>query len=189
MNISRSFPRRKEPPALRDSIGARGHSARSFSVSVLQISPYSSFFKQAETQPALRAIQPYASENSLKQLVRRWPRRNFTRLEPLEPLQPGLEDAMDIEDTPQEKKPIADQMTEIVAQAAGTLAETAVRAVAKRAKKAVGKRASTKRRAGSVSKAGKKAPKRRAKKAAAKKRTAKKTSKGQARKTSKKSKR
>src|SRR4051812_1946564 len=38
---------------------------------------------------------------------------------------------------PEEKKPIIDQMTDLAAQAAGTLTEAAVKAVAKKAKKAV----------------------------------------------------
>ena len=39
---------------------------------------------------------------------------------------------------PEGEKPIIDQMTELAAQAAGTLAETAVKAGANKAKKAVG---------------------------------------------------
>jgi uncharacterized membrane protein YebE (DUF533 family) len=42
---------------------------------------------------------------------------------------------------PDEKKPIIDQMTDLAAQAAGALAETAV--VAKKAKKAIAKRIPT----------------------------------------------
>ena len=41
---------------------------------------------------------------------------------------------------PEGEKPIIDQMTELAAQAAGTLAETAVKAGAKKAKKAVARR-------------------------------------------------
>ena len=41
---------------------------------------------------------------------------------------------------PEGEKPIVDQMTELAAQAAGTLAETAVKAGAKKAKKAVARR-------------------------------------------------
>ena len=41
---------------------------------------------------------------------------------------------------PEEEKPIIDQMTDLAAQAAGTLAETAVKAGAKKAKKAVARR-------------------------------------------------
>ena len=41
---------------------------------------------------------------------------------------------------PEGEKPIIDQMTDLAAQAAGTLAETAVKAGAKKAKKAVGRR-------------------------------------------------
>jgi hypothetical protein len=44
---------------------------------------------------------------------------------------------------PDEKKPIIDQMTDLAAQAAGALAETAVKTVAKKAKKAVAKRIPT----------------------------------------------
>ena len=41
---------------------------------------------------------------------------------------------------PKGEKPIIDQVTELAAQAAGTLAETAVKAGAKKAKKAVARR-------------------------------------------------
>ena len=41
---------------------------------------------------------------------------------------------------PEGEKPIIDQMTELAAQAAGTLAETAVKAGANKAKKAVARR-------------------------------------------------
>ena len=41
---------------------------------------------------------------------------------------------------PENKKPIIDQLTDLAAQAAGTLTETAVKAVAKKAKKAVARR-------------------------------------------------
>ena len=44
---------------------------------------------------------------------------------------------------PEEKKPIIDQMTDLAAQAAGALAEAAVKTVAKKAKKAVAKRMPT----------------------------------------------
>src|SRR6476646_7637566 len=44
---------------------------------------------------------------------------------------------------PEEKKPIIDQMTDMLATAAGALAETAVKTVATRAKKAVAKRTPT----------------------------------------------
>jgi hypothetical protein len=55
------------------------------------------------------------------------------------------EPAMDTENgrdnsRPEGEKPIIDQMTELAAQAAGTLAETAVKAGAKKAKKAVARR-------------------------------------------------
>jgi negative regulator of sigma E activity len=43
-------------------------------------------------------------------------------------------------ETAKERKPIVDQMTDLAAQAAGALAETAVKVVAKRAKKAAAKR-------------------------------------------------
>ncbi len=41
-----------------------------------------------------------------------------------------MEDAVDTEKTEQEKKPIIDHMTDLAAKAAGTLAETAVKALA-----------------------------------------------------------
>jgi hypothetical protein len=73
-----------------------------------------------------------------------------------------MEDAVDTEKTKQEKKPIIDHMTDLAAEAAGTLAETAVKAVAKGAKKAVAKSGPTplRRSAKTVAKAAK-APKRR----------------------------
>jgi hypothetical protein len=73
-------------------------------------------------------------------------------------------------------KPLVDQMTDVVADAAGELAKTAVKAVAKRAKKAVVSRTPkpVKRAAKAVAKAAK-APKKTAKKAA--KKTAKKSKK------------
>jgi hypothetical protein len=144
--------------------------------------------RRAEGGPR-RAAHRAKLKIPLKTVASSCARRNFGTREPLELIHKGLEDAMDTEETPREKKPIAKQITEIAAQAAGTLAETAVRSIANRAKKAVSKRASTRSAARSASKAAKKAPKRRAKKAAASKRTAKKTSKRRARKTGKKSKR
>ena len=50
---------------------------------------------------------------------------------------------MDTEKTEREKKPIIDHITDLAAEAAGTLAETAVKAVGKRAKKAVAKSGAT----------------------------------------------
>jgi hypothetical protein len=110
--------------------------------------------------------------------------------------QPAKEDPiMDDE----KDKPLVDQMTDVVADAAGELAKTAVKAVAKRAKKAVVSHTPkpVKRAAKAVAKAAK-APKKTAKKAvkktakkakkAAKKSSAKKTSKKKSKK-SKKSKR
>ncbi|OCK56987.1 hypothetical protein LMTR3_12610 [Bradyrhizobium sp. LMTR 3] len=47
---------------------------------------------------------------------------------------------MDTEKTDNEKKPIIDQMTDMAAEAAGNLAETGVRAAAKKAKQEVAKR-------------------------------------------------
>ena len=97
-------------------------------------------------------------------------------------------------------KPLVDQMTDVVADAAGELAKTAVKAGAKRAKKAVVSHTPTpvKRAAKAVVKAAK-APKKTAKKAvkktakkakkAAKKSSAKKTVKKKKSKKSKKSKR
>jgi hypothetical protein len=57
---------------------------------------------------------------------------------------------MDTEKADNEKKPIIDQMTDMAALAAGNLAETAVRAAAKKATQEV-----TKRLPGTVKKAGK----------------------------------
>jgi hypothetical protein len=93
-------------------------------------------------------------------------------------------------------KPLVDQMTDVVADAAGELAKTAVKAVAKRAKKAVISHTPkpVKRAAKAVAKAAK-APKRTAKKAvkktakkakkAAKKSSAHKTAKKKAKKSKK----
>src|SRR5947199_10701514 len=67
---------------------------------------------------------------------------NAGTIEDVEIVQPtGLEDTMDTEKKPDDRRPVADQMTDLAARAAGTLAETVVRAVGKRAKKAVQKRA------------------------------------------------
>jgi uncharacterized protein YjgD (DUF1641 family) len=101
--------------------------------------------------------------------------------------QPAKEEAMD--DVKDEKdKPMLDQMTDVVAAAAGELARTAVQAVAKRAKKTVVSNtpAPVKRAAKAVAKAAK-APKKTAKKAAKKaaKKTVKKAKKGSAKKTKK----
>jgi hypothetical protein len=97
-----------------------------------------------------------------------------------------------------QQKPIVDQMTDLAAQAAGTLAETAVRAVAQRAKKEAGKRlpSPAKRAAKTVSDAAKdkkrapaskdrrKSPKKSAsKKSASKKATAKKSPRKSAKKS------
>ena len=51
-----------------------------------------------------------------------------------------MEDIMDTEKTEQdeEKKPIIDQMTDLAAEAAGKLAETAVEAVAEHSRKVIG---------------------------------------------------
>jgi hypothetical protein len=85
-----------------------------------------------------------------------------------------------------EKKPIIDQMTDLAAQAAGMLAETAVKAVAKRARKAVAKRtsASVRKAAKTVARAAK-APGKTAKKTA--KKTARKVVKQASKKTARKS--
>ena len=103
--------------------------------------------------------------------------------------EPVMDDVKDEKD-----KPLVDQMTDVVADAAGELAKTAVHAVAKRAKKAVVRNtpAPVKRAARVVAKAAK-APKKTAKKAVtkAKKALAKKTKKAapkKSKKTAKKSK-
>lgn len=98
-----------------------------------------------------------------------------------------------------QQKPVLDQMTDLAAQAAGTLAETAVRAVAQRAKKEAGKRlpASAKKAARTLSNAAERAPtsapkgrRKPAKKSASKKSASKKASskKSVAKKSAKKSK-
>jgi hypothetical protein len=70
---------------------------------------------------------------------------------------------------PQEKKPIIDQMTDLAAAAAGTLAETAVKAGAKKAREEVAKRLPrpVKKAANTIAKAAK-TPKKSAKKTAKK---------------------
>src|ERR1700689_3609610 len=75
-----------------------------------------------------------------------------------QPAKPIMDDEKD--------KPLADQMTDVVADAAGELAKTAVKAVAKRAKKAVVSRTPTpvKKAAKAIAKAAK-TPKKIAKKA------------------------
>ena len=85
------------------------------------------------------------------------------------PVEAQMEEAMDTEKTERAKKPIIDQMTDLAAEAAGTLAQTAVKAVAKRAKKSIAKSGPTpvKKAAKTVAKAAK-APKKTAKKAAKK---------------------
>jgi hypothetical protein len=95
---------------------------------------------------------------------------------------------------PEGEKPIIDQMTDLAAQAAGTLAETAVKAGAKKAKKAVGRRlpgpvrkaAKTIARAAKAGATKARAPKARATKARATKTTATKSRAAKARATSKK---
>jgi hypothetical protein len=82
------------------------------------------------------------------------------------------EPAMDTEKNnfpPNGQKPIIDQMTDLAAQAAGTLAETAVKAAAKKAKTAVAKRLPrpVKKAAKTIAKAAK-VPKKRVKKTAKK---------------------
>ena len=66
---------------------------------------------------------------------------------------------------PEEKKPIIDQVTDLAADAAGTLAETAVKAGAKKAREAIAKRLPrpVKKAANTIAKAAK-APKKSAKK-------------------------
>src|SRR6478672_2603646 len=57
------------------------------------------------------------------------------------PQEPAMDKQNGRDNSPSEgEKPIIDQMTELAAQAAGNLAETAVRAGAKKAKKAVARR-------------------------------------------------
>ena len=102
--------------------------------------------------------------------------------------EPVMDDVKDEKD-----KPMVDHMTDVVADAAGELAKTAVKAVAKRAKKAVVRHTPTpvKKAVRAVEKAAK-APKKTTKKAVkkAKKRLAKKSKKGAPKKSkSKKSKR
>jgi hypothetical protein len=104
-------------------------------------------------------------------------------------------DSENTEAAEQPRKPIVDQMTDLAAQGAGTLAETAVKAVAKRAKKAVAKRIPppVKKAAKAVAQAAK-TPQKRAKKAAKKRvkatkavsKTAKRSSKKATKKRSKK---
>jgi hypothetical protein len=99
--------------------------------------------------------------------------------------EPIMDDEKDDKD-----KPLVDQMTDVVADAAGELAKTAVKAVAKRAKKAVVRNtpAPVKRATKAVAKAAK-APKKTAKKAVKKaKKAAAKKSKKTAKKSVKKSK-
>jgi hypothetical protein len=71
---------------------------------------------------------------------------------------------------PEEKKPIVDQMTDLAAAAAGTLAETAVKAGAKKAREEVAKRLPrrVKKAANTIAKAAKTPKKRSAKKTAKK---------------------
>jgi hypothetical protein len=93
-----------------------------------------------------------------------------------------LEDTMDTEKTNQEKnganKSVVDEMTDLVAGAAGAFAETAVKAVAKKTERAIAKRipVPVKKAAKTVAKAAK-APKKSAKETAKKapKKTAKKS--------------
>ena len=80
---------------------------------------------------------------------------------------------------PNGKKPIIDEMTDLAAQAAGTLAETAVKAAAKKAKTAVAKRLPrpVKKAAKTIAKATK-VPKKRVKKTKSSKRSPKTISQG-----------
>ena len=100
-----------------------------------------------------------------------------------QPAKPIMDDEKD--------KPLADQMTDVVADAAGELAKTAVKAVAKRAKKAVVSRTPTpvKKAAKAIAKAAKtpkkiaKKAKKKGKKAAAKQSPVRKTAKKKAKKS------
>ena len=86
---------------------------------------------------------------------------------------------------PEEKKPIIDQVTDLAADAAGTLAETAVKAGAKKAREAIAKRLPrpVKKAANTIAKAAK-APKKSAKKTTKKsKKPAKRTKSSARRKT------
>ena len=86
---------------------------------------------------------------------------------------------------PEEKKPIIDQVTDLAADAAGTLAETAVKAGAKKAREAIAKRLPrpVKKAANTIAKAAK-APKKSAKKTTKKsKKPAKRTKSSAGRKT------
>ena len=86
---------------------------------------------------------------------------------------------------PEEKKPIIDQVTDLAADAAGTLAETAVKAGAKKAREAIAKRLPrpVKKAASTIAKAAK-APKKSAKKTTKKsKKPAKRTKSSARRKT------
>src|SRR5215207_10086448 len=93
-----------------------------------------------------------------------------------------MDDTKQKEEQNDSKKPVGEQITDLVAAAAGALAETAVKSVAKRARKATAKKtpAPMKKAVKSISKT--KAPKRSAKKVIkrAKKSTAKKASKKKA---------
>ena len=87
--------------------------------------------------------------------------------------------------SPEEKKPIIDQVTDLAADAAGTLAETAVKAGAKKAREAIAKRLPrpVKKAANTIAKAAK-APKKSAKKTTKKsKKPAKRTKSSARRKT------
>jgi hypothetical protein len=83
---------------------------------------------------------------------------------------------------PEKKKPIIDQVTDLAAAAAGTLAETAVKAGAKKAREAVAKRLPrpVKKAANTIAKAAK-APKKSAKKTAKKSKDPAKRTKSSAR--------
>ena len=52
----------------------------------------------------------------------------------------GDTDPSEKQDSNEQKKPIADQVTDLVASAAGALAETAVKSVAKRVRKTAAKK-------------------------------------------------
>ena len=109
------------------------------------------------------------------------------------PQEPAMDKQNGRDNSPPEgEKPIIDQMTELAAQAAGTLAETAVKAGAKKAKKAVARRlpGPVKKAATAIARAAKAgATKSRATKTTAKSRAAKAgaTSKKTVKKTAKKS--
>jgi hypothetical protein len=92
------------------------------------------------------------------------------------PQEPAMDTKNGRDNSPPEgEKPIIDQMTDLAAQAAGSLAETAVKAGAKKAKKAVARRlpGPVKQAAKTIARAAKAGAKSRATKATAKSRVAK----------------